>query len=94
MSLANKTPEAVAMLKATAPKKKIPTDLVVKNTSAWVLAPTVNPRNIVAVSMIAVRAVHDGQGVEFGAVLLENLESPHDAVECRPLFLIDPVSVV
>ena len=46
-------PDAVAIEKATAPRKKIPRALGVKNTSAWVLQPTVKPRNIVAVSMIA-----------------------------------------
>ena len=51
------TPDAVAMEKATAPKKKIPRALGVKNTSAWVLQPTVKPRNIVAVSMMADWAV-------------------------------------
>jgi len=55
--LANMMPDAVAMLNATAPSKKIPTDFPVKNTSPWVLAPTVNPRKIVAISIMEVRAV-------------------------------------
>ena len=47
------TPEAVAIEKATAPRQKIPSALGVRNTSAWVLQPTVKPRSIVAVSMMA-----------------------------------------
>ena len=46
---------------ATAPRRKIPSDLGVRNTSAWVLQPTVNPRNMVAVSMMADWAVFDTQ---------------------------------
>jgi len=51
------------MLNATAPSKKIPTDFGVKNTSPWVLAPTVKPKSIVAVSIIAVRAVWASRSV-------------------------------
>ena len=60
------TPEAVAMEKATAPRKKIPRDLGVRKTSAWVLQPTVKPRKMVAVSMIA-----------DWAVLASRLTTPH-----------------
>ena len=45
------------MLNATAPSKKIPTDLGLRKTSPWVDAPTVKPRKIVAVSMTDVLAV-------------------------------------
>ena len=51
--LAKIRPDAVAMENATAPRKKIPRDLGVRKTSAWVLQPTVKPRKIVAVSMMA-----------------------------------------
>ena len=44
MNLANSRPEAVAMLKATAPRAKMPTDLGLRKTSPWVEAPTVRPR--------------------------------------------------
>lgn len=57
ISLAKRTPDPVAMLKATAPNAKMPMDFVVRNTSAWVEAPTVNPKKMVAVSIMAVRAV-------------------------------------
>ena len=57
MILAKMTPDAVAMENATDPRRKIPRDLTVKKTSAWVLAPTVNPRKIVAVSIMEELAV-------------------------------------
>ena len=66
MILAKITPEAVAIENATAPRKKIPNALGVKNTSAWVLQPTVNPKKIVAVSMMA-----------DCAVLARRLTTPH-----------------
>ena len=45
------------MENATAPRKNMPRDFGVRNTSAWVLQPTVKPRNMVAVSMMADWAV-------------------------------------
>ena len=57
MILAKIIPDAVAMEKEMDPRKKILKALGVKNTSPWVLQPTVNPRNMVAVSMMADCAV-------------------------------------
>lgn len=70
MILAKITPDAVAIEKAMEPRKNIPRDLGVRKTSAWVLQPTVNPKKMVAVSMMA-----------DCAVLARRLTTPHSLIK-------------
>ena len=57
MNLANIMPPAVAKTNEKAPSAKISIELGVRNTSAWVEAPTVRPISIVTISIREVLAV-------------------------------------
>ena len=51
MNLTNSTPQVVAIMNDRSPRPKILTELPVRNTSAWVEAPTVTPIRVVTTSM-------------------------------------------
>ena len=57
ISLAPHTPPNVATANEQAPKAKMMSESTVKNTSAWVEAPTVRPNNMVTMSMSGLAAV-------------------------------------
>ena len=61
MILAKMIPEAVVMENATEPRRNISSDLKVRKTSAWLLAPTVNTGKMAAVSITEVLAVFAGR---------------------------------
>ena len=57
MNFANRTPQAVAIIKDIRPRRNIFTDVPVRNTSACVEHPTVSPINMVTTSIIGPLAV-------------------------------------